>query len=112
VAINIPVPAFGLELGRHRLVPAYLHRTALTGEMFSPTEAMTAGFLDRLVDTKDLQLAAMSVAAALTKIDLSSHRIVKMRLRKAAIGAVRAAIDEEITLEAYQRSAAARPTTA
>lgn len=45
VAIGIPVPLFALELGRHRMVPAYLQRTALTGEMFAPQEAMTAGDL-------------------------------------------------------------------
>ena len=100
VAIGIPVPSFALELGRHRLVPAYLQRTALTGEMFAPREAMAAGFLDRVVSADALQAAADAVALGLTQIDLPAHASTKERLRKPAVGAVRAAIDAEITLKA------------
>jgi len=102
VAIGIPVPTFGLELGRHRLVPAYLQRTALTGEMFAPQEAMAAGFLDRVVPAESLQATAENIGAALTRIDLPAHVSTKQRLRRAAAAAVRAAIDAEITLEAYR----------
>jgi len=110
VAIGIPVPGFALELGRHRLAPAYLQRTALTGEMFTPHEAAAAGFLDRLVPADELQATAESVAAALAKIDLTAHAATKARLRRPAIEAVRAAIESEITLEAYQRRAAEQRT--
>jgi enoyl-CoA hydratase len=103
VAIGIPVPTFGLELGRHRLVSAYLERTALTGEMFAPQEAMAAGFLDRVVPAESLQAAAESIAEALTRIDLPSHVSTKERLRRAVATAVRAAIDAEVTLQAFQQ---------
>jgi enoyl-CoA hydratase len=107
VAIGIAVPTFGLELARHRLLPAYLQRTALTGEMFSPAEAMTAGFLDRVVSLNDLQAAADAVAAGLAKIDFPSHASTKKRLRGTALSTVRLAIDSEITLENYRRNAMA-----
>jgi enoyl-CoA hydratase len=103
VAIGIPVPSFALELGRERMVPAYLHRTALTGELFSPQEAMAAGFLDRVVPAQSLSAAADAVMTALVKIDLPSHASTKQRLRRAAAERVRAAIDAEITLETYQQ---------
>jgi enoyl-CoA hydratase len=109
VAIGIPVPGFGLELGRQRLIPAYLQRTALTGEMFAPQDAMTAGFLDRVVSAELLQATAETHARALTKIDLVSHASTKERLRHAAVRSVRAAIDAEITMEAYQRRLSASP---
>jgi enoyl-CoA hydratase len=105
VAIGIPVPTFGLELARHRLLPAYLQRTALSGEMFAPSEAMTAGFLDRVVAAENLQETADAVAAVLGKIDYPSHASTKERLRRATLAAVRAAIDSEITLENYRRRA-------
>jgi enoyl-CoA hydratase len=108
VAIGIAVPTFGLELARHRLLPAYLQRTALTGEMFAPAEAMTAGFLDRVVSADNLQSAADAVAALLGKIDLRAHAQTKERLRGATLDMMRAAIDSEITLENYQRRAAGR----
>jgi enoyl-CoA hydratase len=103
VAIGIPVPTFGLELARSRLLPSYLQRTALTGEMFSPAEAVTAGFLDQVVPADNLQHAAETVAAILRKIDHPSHASTKERLRRETLATVRAAIDSEITLENYQR---------
>jgi enoyl-CoA hydratase len=106
VAIGIPVPTFGLELARHRLLPAYLQRTALTGEMFAPSEAMTAGFLDRVVSAESLQDTAAAVAAVLSKIDFPSHASTKERLRSVTLTTVRTAIDSEITLENYRRRAA------
>src|SRR5258708_1531794 len=103
--MGIPVPTFGLELARHRLLPAYLQRTALTGEMFAPSEAMTAGFLDRVVAAESLQETAGAVAAVLGKIDFPSHASTKERLRSVTLATVRAAIDSEITLENYRRRA-------
>jgi enoyl-CoA hydratase len=111
VAIGIPVPTFGLELARSRLLPSYLQRTALTGEMFAPSEAVTAGFLDRVVSADNLQEAAGTVAAVLGEIDHPSHASTKERLRRETLATVRAAIDSEITLDNYQRrSMAAAPS--
>jgi len=105
VAIGIPVPTFGLELARHRLLPAYLQRTALTGEMFAPSEAMTAGFLDRVVAAENLRETADAIAAVLRKIDFPSHASTKERLRRTTLATVRTAIDSEITVENYRRRA-------
>ncbi len=105
VAIGIPVPSFALELARHRLHPAYLSRTAMTGEMFGPEEAVMAGFLDRIVPADALEATIDAVAASLTQIHMPSHATVKQRLRARAIMAVRAAIDAELTPEAYRRYA-------
>ena len=107
VAIGIPVPSFALELARARLNPAHFQRTALTGEMFAPPDALTAGFFDRVVPTQELRGTADTFAAALSKIDLPSHASTKARLRKGAVDAVRKAIDGEITLELYKRLASA-----
>ncbi len=108
VAIGIPVPSFGLELARQRLAPAWLSRTATTGEMFSPHDAATAGFLDRVVPQPDLDTTVAKAEAAVKQIHLPSHATVKQRLRGAAIDRVRAAIDAEITVAAYQQSASRR----
>jgi enoyl-CoA hydratase len=101
VTINIPVPSFGLELARQRLVPSFFQRTALTGEMFSPKDAVAAGLLDRVVPGEALSKTANEIAVTLTKIDLASHTTTKERVRRPAIAAVRAAIDAEITPAAY-----------
>lgn len=102
VAIGIPVPSFALELARSRLTPAALARTALTGRMVEPAEGLTAGFFDSVVAPGAL---AAEVEAALTLLKAAhrpSHATTKRRLRAAAIASVRAAIDAELTPEAYR----------
>ena len=108
VAIGISVPAFGVELARQRLLPAWLHRTTLTGEMFSPVDAVTAGFLDKVVSAEILQSTTEDIAHSLTKINLDGHTATKRRLRSASAQAIRSAIDAEIVPEAYRERAAQR----
>lgn len=106
IAIGIPVPSFGLLLGRDRLLPPFLHRTVLTGEMFAPQEAVQAGFLDRLVGAEHLQGSARSIAGTMSQVNLAAFSNTKKRLKQATAAAVRSAIDLEITLPAYQSRAA------
>jgi enoyl-CoA hydratase len=68
---------------------------------------MTAGFLDRVVPADNLQDTANATAALMGKIDLPSHALTKKRLRGKILSIVRTAIDSEISLENYQRRAAA-----
>jgi enoyl-CoA hydratase len=108
VAIGIPVPSFALELARARLHPAWLNRTATTGEMYSPTDAVTAGFLDSVVPAKELADQAWAAVVALKQVHYPSHAIVKQRLRGAARAQIRAAIDAELTLAVYQQGSPGR----
>jgi enoyl-CoA hydratase len=108
VAIGIPVPSFALELGRHRLHPAWLSRSATTGEMFGPADALAAGFIDRLVPAADLDAAVAAAAGALKKVHAPSHATVKQRLRGRLIETIRAAADAELVLDAYERTAGSR----
>jgi enoyl-CoA hydratase len=111
VTVGIAVPSFALELARSRLHPAWLSRTATTGEMFGPRDAAAAGFLDRVVPAGDMESTLTAAVDGLKRIDLSAHRTVKRRLRGATIEAMRAAIDAEVTPAAFQAlaKAAANP---
>jgi enoyl-CoA hydratase len=113
VTVGIAVPGFALELGRSRLHPAWLSRTATTGEMYGPRDAVTAGFLDLVVPAGDAEAALATAVDGLKRIDLRAHRTVKRRLRGATIDAIRAAIDAEITAAAFEAqmmaAAAQRP---
>ena len=97
VAIGITPPRWAIEIARQRLTPACLSRTVVTGEMFGPTEAVTAGFFDRLVPAADLARAANEAALAISKISLANHAVAKQRLRGEAIAKIRQLIDEDIT---------------
>lgn len=97
VALGLTVPAFALELARHRLTPAHFSRTAITGEMFAPEEARAAGFLDHVVPADQLMERARSAAAALLGLHDDAHRRTKRRARQAVMAAIRDAIEAELT---------------
>ncbi|HKU97225.1 MAG TPA: crotonase/enoyl-CoA hydratase family protein [Vineibacter sp.] len=107
VAIGLVVPRFAVEVARQRLTPPYFNRAVVTGQMFDPEEAVTAGFFDRTVPAADLDVAAQRAAEALSAIDLDAHAASKLRAREPAIKAIREAIDSDITL-AYAEDRVAR----
>jgi enoyl-CoA hydratase len=115
VIVGIPVPGFALELGRSRLHPAWLSRTATIGEMYGPSDAVTAGFLDRAVPEAEIEDALVAAIAGLRQVHQPSHAMVKRRLRADTISAMRAAVEAEITVAAYEEvlrgAAGGRPAT-
>jgi enoyl-CoA hydratase len=92
VAIRIVPPRFAIEIARQRLTPAAFNRLIVTGEMLSPTDAVTAGFLDFVVPASELLQKARETARALSALDMESHATTKLRVREQALGALRAAI--------------------
>jgi enoyl-CoA hydratase len=112
VAIGIAPPSFAIELARSRVHPAWLSRTATLGEMYEPEAAMTAGFLDRVVAPDAIDDTLEEIIAALRAIHKPSHATAKKRLRQPAMDAMRAAIDRELTMAAYEASSRARSAVA
>ncbi|MDA9404964.1 crotonase/enoyl-CoA hydratase family protein [Bradyrhizobium sp. CCBAU 45389] len=112
VAIGIAPPSFAIELARSRVHPAWLSRTATLGEMYEPDEARTAGFLDRVVAPEAIDDALEEIIAVLRAIHKPSHAIAKKRLRQPTMDAMRAAIDRELTMAAYEASNRARSAVA
>jgi len=95
VAIGITMPYFGVEMCRQRLTPAHFGRAVIFSEMFAPTDAVPAGFLDRVVPAAELQADAAKVAATFAKLNMTALTASKMRVREQALKAVRAAIDAD-----------------
>lgn len=112
VAIGIAPPSFAIELARSRLHPAWLSRTATLGEMYEPQEALSAGFLDRVVAPEMVDITLKEIIAALRAIHKPSHATAKKRLRQPVMDAMRMAIDRELTMAAYEASNRARSAVA
>jgi enoyl-CoA hydratase len=112
VAIGISPPGFAIELARSRLHPAWLSRTAALGEMYEPDDALAAGFLDRVVPQGMVDKTLGETIAALRAIHGPSHATAKRRLRQATAEAMRAAIEQELTISAYEASRQARSAVA
>jgi enoyl-CoA hydratase len=95
VAIGMTVPQFGIEIARQRLAPAHFTRALLTAEIYSPQQAVAAGFLDRVVSPADLAAVSRETAEAFTRLDMTAHAATKERARAATLASVRAAMRED-----------------
>ena len=93
VAIGFSMPWAAVEICRQRLTPAHLTRAITLAEVFSPDDAVAAGFLDRVVPAAELLDVARSTAAGLAALDMNAHAASKLRVRDHALTAIRAAID-------------------
>ena len=93
VAIGLTVPWFGIEIARHRLNRRYFDRCLITGALLDPAEAVTAGFLDHVVEHEHVLRTAMEVAQSFKGLDRAAHAATKLRIRDAAIAGVRDGID-------------------
>jgi enoyl-CoA hydratase len=95
VAIGLTMPQAALEICRQRLTPAHFARAVIIAEVFTPDDAVAAGFLDRVVPGPQLDDVARTTAAGLAKLDIAAHAATKLRARDHALKALRAAIETE-----------------
>ncbi len=65
VAIGMPLPIFVIELARDRLSSAQRTRATLGAQIYDPTSAVEAGYLDRVVPAAQLMDAALDEARVL-----------------------------------------------
>lgn len=93
VALGMTMPRPAIEICRQRLAPADFSRAVLLAEVYSPDNAVAAGFLDRVVPAAELGAAAHGIAAGLAKLDMDAHAATKLRARDHVLTAIRSAID-------------------
>jgi enoyl-CoA hydratase len=95
VAIGLTMPRAAVEICRQRLAPAHFNRAVILAGVYSPDEAATAGFVDRVVLPAELGPAAQEAADQLAKLDMAAHVATKHRVRQQVLAALRAAIEED-----------------
>lgn len=95
VAIGMTVPSSAVEICRQRLAPAHFHRAVILAEVYSPDEAIAAGFLDEVVPPSDLRARVQAIAEQLGKLNLTAHTATKLRAREQSLAAIRAAIEAD-----------------
>ena len=92
VQIGMTMHHAGIELARDRLRKSAFHRSVINGEMFNPQSAVNAGFLDKVVQPQELHGAALEAARQLKKINMKAHKNTKLKVRKALLDTLEAAI--------------------
>jgi enoyl-CoA hydratase len=95
VAIGITMPHFGVEICRQRLAPAHFARAVALAEIYSPEEAVAAGFLDRAEPAESVAETARSIAVQLARLDRDVHAASKRRARDHTLRAIRSAIEAD-----------------
>ena len=98
VKIGLTMPGFVIELARSRLTPSHFDRAVNSAAMYTPADAVGAGFLDRVVAAEELAAAAREAAAALAGLNPEAHRATKLKSRAGVIDAVHAAIEDEFNV--------------
>ncbi len=91
VAIGLTVPAFAIEIARHRLTPDGFSRIT-TAAMFSPEEAVTVGYLDQVVGSDRLHDVVRAEAKRLCTLDMTSYVGTKALINERALNAFRSAV--------------------
>ena len=95
VAIGMSMHDAGVELARGRLAPVSFNRSVILAEMVSPQDAITAGFLDKVVSESEFLPTVAFTAQALTKLDMKAHYNTKLKARADLLQRLDAAIQKD-----------------
>lgn len=96
VAINMVLPQFAVELADERLSRRHLIRAVSFAEIYDPSGAVDAGYLDRIVEADALESAALEEAARLAELPGKAFAGTKKRLRRPTVDKMRAAVAHDI----------------
>jgi enoyl-CoA hydratase len=90
-AIGMPLPPFALALAEDRLSRRHLTRATVQATIYDPTDAVDAGYLDRVVDPANVVAEAVGEARRLSELDAAAYRATKSALRGPLVERVQAA---------------------
>ena len=80
-----PLPVFGSELALSRLSPRFLSRAVIQSEMFSPDDALEAGFLDQIAEANDLFEIGKSKTLELSSLPSVAYGKMKRSIRASSL---------------------------
>ncbi len=80
--IGLPLPVTGLEIARDRLNSNFFQRATINAEMFSPEDALAAGYLDEVVGKTDFDDLVVKASESLCDLDVDAFAETKRRVRQ------------------------------
>lgn len=95
VMIGMTMHNAGIEIAKGKLAPVYFERSVSNSEMYSPEEAIVAGFLDKIVPEEHLLGTATKVAQLFGKLNKNAHKNTKLKVRKELLERLAKAIKED-----------------
>jgi len=91
-AIGMTLPVFGHQLAQNRLSKRHLTAAVIQSQMYSPKEAIDAGFLDSVVEPNKIMTACMETAAQLMNLPTKTYGQMKIDTRKAPLKEIEASL--------------------
>lgn len=88
--IGLSLPPTCIELARDRLAPTVYQRATINAELFSPDDAVPAGYLDRVSTPAKFDSAVMETATALAALDRTAFAETKRRVRQSTLDRIAA----------------------
>jgi enoyl-CoA hydratase len=97
VGIGMPVPRFVVELARARLSPLHFSMSVGQARIYSPNEAVAAGYLDRVVEPDDVETATLEHAKLLaTSLHRHPFQLTRTYMRGELTERLRAGMAEDL----------------
>jgi len=93
VMIGMTMHNAGIVMAKARLAPVFLERSVINAEMYNPKDALSAGFLDRVVPQQFLISTATKIAEMFGKLNLRAHAETKIKVRKHYLEDLKQAIE-------------------
>lgn len=99
VMIGMTMHNAGIVMAKARLAPVFFERSVINAEMYDPKDAITAGFLDRVVPQEFLMSTAAKIAEMFSKLNLRAHAQTKLKVRKHYLADLKQAIALDSKME-------------
>lgn len=97
VSIGMPLPIFAVELARERLTKKAFPAATALAQVYSPDDAVDAGYLDRVVDGDNLESEVLTTAQAYADtLSRSGFARTRTAVRQATIDHVLATLDADL----------------
>lgn len=93
-AIGMDLPPILVELTASRLSKRHMTRAALQCEVYSPEQAVDAGFLDEVVAPDELDTRALAVAEKLSQLPQKHYAANKLAIRAGTLDAMKASLEQ------------------
>ncbi len=93
-AIGMELPPLLVELAASRISRRHMTRVALQSEVYTPEDAVDAGFTDEVADAGDLDARVMAIAEQLAKLPQAQYAGNKLSIRARTLKAMQDSIDQ------------------
>ena len=96
VMLGMTMHHAGIEIAKARLAPVYFERSVNNAEIYTPKDAINAGFLDKIVPETHVLPTAIKIAEMFSKLNKKAHAETKLKLRKPYLDKIANAMELDV----------------